>query len=131
MTVIRLRNRLSPWSMRRSSENRSPARIPSAGPSFVLSIPCRATQSSVLPANRSQVTLYTGTIVVDGRSLNIAGWNPEQPAVVFIRLPGQQGRIFRQQLQQTFDVVVMNDAAGFRYRPLKSLTQALFYFFDK
>ncbi len=59
------------------------------------------------------------------------GSHPEQPTVVFIRLPGQQGRIFRQQLPQTFDVVVMNDAAGFRYRPLESLTQALFYFFDK
>ncbi len=59
------------------------------------------------------------------------GSHPEQPAVVFIRLPGQQGRVFRQQLPQSFDVVVMNDAAGFGYGPLESLTEALFDFFDK
>ena len=59
------------------------------------------------------------------------GSHPEQPAVVFIRPPGQQRRVFRQQLPQTFDVVVMDDAAGFGYGPLESSAEALFYFFNQ
>jgi hypothetical protein len=53
----------------------------------------------------------------------------EQTAVVFIRLPRQQRRVFRQQLPQTFDVIVMDSAAGLVYGPLQSFAETLLYFF--
>ena len=59
------------------------------------------------------------------------GSHPEQPAVVFIRLPRQQRRVFRQQLPQTFDVIVMDDSSGFGYGPLEPSAEALFYFFNQ
>ena len=40
-------------------------------------------------------------------------------------MPGQQRRVFSQQLLQTFDVVVVNDASSLRYRPLEPLAEAL------
>ena len=57
--------------------------------------------------------------------------HPEQPAVVFIRPPRQQRRVFCQELPQTFDVIFMDDAAGFGYGPLESSAEALFYFFNQ
>src|SRR5262245_49202276 len=56
------------------------------------------------------------------------GSDPQQSAIVFICLPRQQRRVFRQQLTQSIDVIVMNDAAGFGYGPLKSAAEAFFYF---
>src|SRR5215831_17427537 len=52
------------------------------------------------------------------------GRHSEQPTVVFIRPPRQQRRVFRQQLPQTLDIIVMDDAAGFGYGPLESSTKA-------
>src|SRR5579872_2302310 len=60
-----------------------------------------------------------------------SGSHPEQPAVIFIGFPSQQRRIFRQELPQTFDVTVMDDASGFGYGPLQSSAEALFYFLDQ
>src|SRR5205823_3088146 len=65
------------------------------------------------------------------------GSHSEQPAVVFIAPigprrvprsppPRQQRGVFHQQLPQTFDVIVMDDAAGFGYGPLESSAEALF-----
>src|SRR6266496_2378023 len=59
------------------------------------------------------------------------GSHSEEPRVVFIRLPRQQRRVFRQKLPQTFDVIVMDDPAGFGYRPFESSAKALFYFFKQ
>jgi hypothetical protein len=59
------------------------------------------------------------------------GSHPEQPAIVFIRLPRQQRRVFRQELPQRFDVIVMDDASGFGYGPLEPSAKALFYFFNQ
>src|SRR6266496_193677 len=56
------------------------------------------------------------------------GSHPEQPAVIFVRSPRQQGRILRQQLPQTFDVIVMDAAADLGHGPLESPAQALVYF---
>jgi len=56
------------------------------------------------------------------------GSHPEQPAIVFIRLPRQQRRVFRQELPQRFDVMVMDDASGFGDGPLEPSAKALFYF---
>ena len=61
------------------------------------------------------------------------GSHPKQPAVFFIhavrvdrvgRAPRQQGRLFRQELPQTFDVIVMDDAAGLGYGPFESSAEA-------
>jgi hypothetical protein len=65
------------------------------------------------------------------------GRHSEEPPVVFtvpvsVRRvprsprPRQQRRVFRQELPQTFDVIVMDDAAGFGYGPLESSAEALF-----
>jgi len=59
------------------------------------------------------------------------GSHPEQPCIFFIRPPRQQRRVFRQELPQTFDVIVMDDPAGFGYGPLESSADALFYFFNQ
>ena len=40
-------------------------------------------------------------------------------------LPGEQRRVFSQQLLQAFDVVVVNDPSSLRYRPLEPLAEAL------
>src|SRR6185369_14929817 len=52
------------------------------------------------------------------------GRHTEQPAVVFIRPPRQQRRVFRQELPQTCDVIVMYESAGFGYGPLESSAEA-------
>src|SRR5207253_312629 len=59
------------------------------------------------------------------------GSHSEEPAAFFVRPPRQQRRVCRQELPQTFDVIVMDDAAGFGYRPLESSAEALFYFFKQ
>ena len=40
-------------------------------------------------------------------------------------MPGQQRRVFRYQLRQTFDVVVVNDASSLRDCPLEPLAEPL------
>src|SRR5262249_50863559 len=70
------------------------------------------------------------------------GSHSQEPLVVFTstvglwrvpgcRLPGQQLRVFRQQLPQTFDVIIMNAASGFGYRPLESTAKPSLYFFNQ
>ncbi len=44
-------------------------------------------------------------------------------AAPVVALPGQQRRIFSQQLLQAFDVVFVNEASSLRYRPLESLAE--------
>ena len=44
--------------------------------------------------------------------------------MIIVVLPGQQRRVFRQQLLQAFDVVVVNDASSLRCRPLESFAEA-------
>ena len=49
-----------------------------------------------------------------------AGRESQHAAVIIvIALPGQQRRVLSQQLLQTFDVVVVNDATSLRCRPLQ------------
>lgn len=50
---------------------------------------------------------------------------------MFIRPPRQQRRVIRQQLSQTFDVIVMDDATGFGYGPLESSAETVFYFLEQ
>src|SRR5258708_3982153 len=68
------------------------------------------------------------------------GSHSEEPPVVFITPvglrrvprsppPRQQRREFREELTQTFDVIVMDDAASFGYRPLKPSPEPFFHFF--
>src|SRR5579862_6095849 len=59
------------------------------------------------------------------------GGHTEQPAVVLILPPRQQRRVFRQELPQSFDIIVVDDAAGFGYRPFESLAEPLFYLFKQ
>src|SRR5262245_2008403 len=59
------------------------------------------------------------------------GSHPEQPAVVLIRPPRQQRRVFGQELPQTFDVIVMDAASGLGYGPLESPAQTLLDLLDE
>jgi hypothetical protein len=59
------------------------------------------------------------------------GSHPEKPAVAFIRPPRRQRGVFRQELPQSFDIIVMDDASSFGYGPIKSSVEALFYFVNQ
>ena len=62
---------------------------------------------------------------VAGVSVSARGDSQQAALTVpVVALPGQQRRVFRQQLLQAFDVVVVNDASSLRYRPLKPLADA-------
>ena len=52
----------------------------------------------------------------------------QQAAVIVVALPGQQRRVFSQQLLQAFDVVVVNDASSLRCRPLQTVAEAFAHF---
>ena len=54
-----------------------------------------------------------------------AGGESQQPAIIFVVVPGQQRRVFSQQLLQAFDVVVVNDASSLRCRPLQPFAEPL------
>src|SRR5206468_12871378 len=51
--------------------------------------------------------------------------------VPVVALPGQQRRVFGQQLLQLFDVVVVNDASSLCCRPLQTLAEAVAHFSDE
>ena len=53
---------------------------------------------------------------------------PSRPPSVVVALPGQQRRVFSQQLLQAFDVVVVNDASSLRCRPLQTVAEAFAHF---
>ena len=59
-----------------------------------------------------------------------AGGDSQQAAATDrgVAVPGQQGRVFGQQLLQSFDVVVVNDAARLCCRPLQTLAEAIAHF---
>src|SRR5262249_33675652 len=59
------------------------------------------------------------------------GSHPEQPAAFFIPRPRQQCGVFRHELPQTFDVIIMDHAVVLGYGPFQPLAQALLYFFHQ
>ena len=52
----------------------------------------------------------------------------QQATVTLVAFPGKERRVLRQQLLQTFDVVVVNEASGLRRRPLQTVAEALAHF---
>ena len=66
---------------------------------------------------------------VAGVAIGARGHSQQAAATVRgIAVPGQQGRVFGQQLLQSFEVIVVNGAARLRCRPLQTLAETFAHF---
>jgi hypothetical protein len=75
-----------------------------------------------LGAGRTGELLFTERVEAVAKR---AGGDSQNAAFPVVALPGQQRRVFPQQLLQAFDVVVVNEASSLPDRPLQTAAKAL------